>query len=173
MAQRYKDRSGGYTRIHLLGNRRGDNAPQAILEFVDNKRDLKTEILAMTIARESSLRKFNWDPSKSSLLRHYTQLNLNKCLRYKSSQEQAAFHEKVLDIQDRLLAESQLGLSSIDLDNKPPQDTKTLTWATKGKNVFAGERTVGMSKKEGSPISIAKGIFRKLQRPPSNKLVTN
>jgi large subunit ribosomal protein L17 len=32
---RYKDRKGGYTRIMKAGFRYGDNAPQAVIEFVD------------------------------------------------------------------------------------------------------------------------------------------
>jgi len=43
-AQRYADRPGGYTRIHKFGNRQGDNAPHAILELVDNPRDLRWEM---------------------------------------------------------------------------------------------------------------------------------
>jgi len=35
LGPRFKDRNGGYTRLLKLGPRRGDNAPQVILEFVD------------------------------------------------------------------------------------------------------------------------------------------
>lgn len=38
LGERYKDRNGGYTRIIKDGFRHGDNAPMAVIEFVD--RDL-------------------------------------------------------------------------------------------------------------------------------------
>jgi len=49
LAQRYRDRPGGYTRIHKFGNRRGDNAPHAILELVDNPRDLRMALTARAV----------------------------------------------------------------------------------------------------------------------------
>ena len=41
IANRYKDRLGGYIRIIKLGNRMGDNASTAIVELVDRDEDAK------------------------------------------------------------------------------------------------------------------------------------
>ncbi len=53
IAPLFKDRNGGYTRVMLTGNRRGDNAQMAILEFVEKpkvevvpKKDKKKKIKA-------------------------------------------------------------------------------------------------------------------------------
>ena len=41
LAERYKDREGGYTRVLKAGFRYGDSAPMAIIELVDRDPDAK------------------------------------------------------------------------------------------------------------------------------------
>ncbi|HEY8005944.1 MAG TPA: 50S ribosomal protein L17 [Methylocella sp.] len=41
LGPRYKDRHGGYTRVLKAGFRYGDNAPMAVIEFVDRDVDAK------------------------------------------------------------------------------------------------------------------------------------
>lgn len=41
LGPRYKDRSGGYTRVLKAGYRYGDSAPMAVLEFVDRDEDAR------------------------------------------------------------------------------------------------------------------------------------
>ena len=41
LSERFKDRSGGYCRIVKAGYRSGDNAPMAIIEFVDRDVEAK------------------------------------------------------------------------------------------------------------------------------------
>lgn len=41
LGKRYKDRNGGYCRVLKAGFRQGDNAPMAVIEFVDRDENAK------------------------------------------------------------------------------------------------------------------------------------
>ncbi|KAI8891009.1 ribosomal protein L17 [Backusella circina FSU 941] len=51
LATRFATRQGGYTRIQRIGKRYGDNAPMAVIEFIDGPTDLKKEMVTSTLAR--------------------------------------------------------------------------------------------------------------------------
>ncbi|MBA3813470.1 MAG: 50S ribosomal protein L17 [Alphaproteobacteria bacterium] len=52
LADRYKDRSGGYLRIIKAGSRPGDNAPMAIIELVDRDITAKGKNSGPVIAKD-------------------------------------------------------------------------------------------------------------------------
>ncbi len=53
-AERYKSRSGGYTRIIKIGNRFGDNSPTAVIEFVDRDVEAKGQDSGPVIEKKTS-----------------------------------------------------------------------------------------------------------------------
>lgn len=52
LAERYKERPGGYTRIWSAGLRPSDKAPIAIIELVDNPKDMKSAFNGMMSQRQ-------------------------------------------------------------------------------------------------------------------------
>ena len=146
LAARYANRPGGYTRIHKFGNRPGDNAPHAILELVDNPRDIKFEMTARTIGwellskeiRKSTpeklaesgiqgvqrviLREQKLEPKKQGVLKEKTRWNLQKVLRYRPTSAIFDLREKAEDHAVRifvciyLISHLLLGYSSRSTD---------------------------------------------------------
>lgn len=52
LATRFQNRQGGYTRIQRIGKRYGDNAPMAVIEYIDGPTDTKKEMVISTLARK-------------------------------------------------------------------------------------------------------------------------
>ena len=50
LAERYRDRPGGYTRVLRIEPLKTDQAPSAILELVDGPRDMRFALAAKTVA---------------------------------------------------------------------------------------------------------------------------
>ncbi|KIY62454.1 mitochondrial ribosomal protein L17 [Cylindrobasidium torrendii FP15055 ss-10] len=127
-AKRYAERPGGYTRIHKYGNRFGDNAPMAILELVDNPRDLRFDVTSRTVGwemlKEELKRKKPTDIiqtgvrgvhpivekenklkfGEAGVLRSKTRWNLQKVLRYRGPQGLSDLTKKAREYADHVLA---------------------------------------------------------------------
>ncbi|MEF2551414.1 50S ribosomal protein L17 [Aurantimonas sp. A2-1-M11] len=55
LAPRYAERNGGYTRVLKAGFRRGDNAPLAVIEFVDRNPEARGAIDRDRVEAEAEL----------------------------------------------------------------------------------------------------------------------
>lgn len=55
LAERYKDRPGGYTRVLKAGFRYGDSAPMAVIELVDRDEDARGQDSGPVMGEEEEL----------------------------------------------------------------------------------------------------------------------
>jgi len=179
-AKRFADRPGGYTRIHRYGNRIGDNAPHAVIELVDGPRDLKFEITARAVGRETverylvngeftrsePLEPSQVDVPRKGLLRPTTEINLVKALKYRSSADKLLFQQKAAAWANRIIAEPSLhhglrhrversappdqGASGSPQESKKDIENRKHRLAFQGKRHVAGERLAGTSVSRGS-----------------------
>lgn len=82
LRERYADRPGGYTRVlrtEPLNRHQLDQAPSAILEFVDGPKDVRFAMTAATVARDEVLGK--------ETSNEITHLNIKKVTAYRKDGE--------------------------------------------------------------------------------------
>ncbi|KIM33166.1 hypothetical protein M408DRAFT_61200 [Serendipita vermifera MAFF 305830] len=115
LAERYRNRPGGYTRIYKYGNRPGDNAPKAVLELVDGPRDTKFEMLARRVGWEvlgwkergqhtnlykgieKGVESIDVKGGNASYLSPDTREQISKVFRYRPRQDRASFGVKAAE----------------------------------------------------------------------------
>lgn len=180
-AKRYADRPGGYTRVHKYGNRQGDNAPHAILELVDNPRDIRYEMTARSVGWDVLSRRVGRTPGKELVnvgvsdvgeivesergheekkvvLRQRTRWNLEKVLRYRGEEGvQNLVHKAESHIVRELLRLQILSGSHRPQDTllaRPVATRDIVSWGSteKGKGSWVGFKAETFTPKPGETV---------------------
>jgi len=178
-AKRYAARPGGYTRIHKFGNRPGDNAPHAILELVDNPRDLRFEMTARAVGWELVGKRLGSGgpralassgivdveeviteerrlaPEQRGELRPKTRWNLQKVLRYRGEDALSTLVEKAEDHADTLLAKPLASKKTVE---KTEESDETPYTGLKALRLKAGQTLPGGTR---STLRLAQGALGK------------
>jgi len=195
-AERYASRPGGYTRIHRLENRTGDNAPIALLELVDNPRDFKLEMTARAVGRELLNEKLRWNSPRgvvnsgvkhaetvvakelnlgtidSGELRPTTRRNLQKVMKYRGQEALAKIGSKATAYVETLLAKP-IAQTKMQLraDSKEKEKARK-----RGNPNFVGEFPVLPTRAGAAPPGEAQTAMRLVQgslarpsRPPKQR----
>lgn len=186
-AQRYADRPGGYTRIHKFGNRKGDNASHAVLELVDNPRDLRWEMTSRAVGWEVLRDKLrNQRPEaiiniggkgtqdiierekrlefgeEGGILRPKTRWNLQKILKYRDSAASGEFSQKAAEYVDHLLA-TPVAFKAIH-DEMVKKNPQTLPPRPR-----AGQKQPGETRRV---LDLARGKLGHSRSPPKGHILT-
>ncbi|KAM5466549.1 54S ribosomal protein L8, mitochondrial [Microsporum audouinii] len=90
LRERYQDRPGGYTRVLRIEPTKPDQAPSAILELVDGKRDMRFAMTARTLAHQRA--------AGEEGMNEITAKNVMKVTRYRPDGE-AALEKEVQRIE--------------------------------------------------------------------------
>lgn len=183
LALRYAERPGGYTRIHLHGNRIGDHAPRAILEFVDNPYDIRFQMTARTMAREAftklqrdgsdilSGHQFGLtDLENNSKFHPLTRKNIRKAVQYGGMPAKEKLVQLASEHLFRLKATEALdGPRRVDLDKMKSWGSnaprgRLITRPHLGPKLMAGQEGPDQPpplyrRTKSSPVRIGKGLF--------------
>ncbi|CAH7669607.1 ribosomal protein L17 [Phakopsora pachyrhizi] len=118
LAKRYENREGGYTRIHRIGYRTNDHAPLAVIELVDNPRDLKRDKVIRTVSRELALIELNKSVNSSLRSGHRKPAKAPDSVWRNSPCESELQAKKAIDEMVELLPElTRLNLNKVLSDN--------------------------------------------------------
>jgi len=80
LRERYQSRPGGYTRVLRIEPLKSDQAPSAILEFVDGPKDMRFLLTAKTLARQRA---------KGIQPNAITKMNIKKVTQFRERGEEA------------------------------------------------------------------------------------
>ncbi|THH28075.1 hypothetical protein EUX98_g6120 [Antrodiella citrinella] len=182
LAERYASRAGGYTRIHKYGNRPGDNAPVAILELVDNPRDIKFEMTARAVGWDLVGKRLAKTGARSLVnggvkgvdnviekerrmqvarigdLRPKTRWSLQKVLRFRKDDATADFKTKTQEHIDVLLAQPLAAKTLKDIQAKADPKEVPIALSPHSLKLKAGQTLPGGGR---SSLSLAQGVLGK------------
>lgn len=187
MAKRYSERPGGYTRVHLMGHRKGDHAPRAVLELVDNPTDVKLDMVARCIARETYIllsraqKNVEWGTLQALLktqadvpLEHdsrfhaLTRKNISKLVRYRGDAARNELMEKAKQYLERMWAFDVFeGPRRVDtqkwdeMENTRPSRGRTLMRPMTGRRLSAGQMPLDVAASIGSTKEVARPMKRR------------